>query len=84
VQWRNLKTAKDTFVKQINSRVSGQRGECVMMGIFLNFLYFSSVSLQYILKKILLIQTAFTGDVVLATPVLEKLHKFFSRGGNRF
>jgi heptosyltransferase-2 len=29
------------------------------------------------LKKILLIQTAFTGDVVLATPVAEKLHKFF-------
>jgi len=30
------------------------------------------------LKKILLIQTAFTGDVVLATPLLEKLHRFFS------
>lgn len=29
------------------------------------------------MKKILLIQTAFTGDVVLATPVLEKLHRFF-------
>lgn len=29
------------------------------------------------MKKILLIQTAFTGDVVLATPVLEKLHKFY-------
>jgi heptosyltransferase-2 len=29
------------------------------------------------LKKILLIQTAFTGDVVLATPVLEKLHRVF-------
>lgn len=29
------------------------------------------------LKKILLIQTAFTGDVVLATPVAEKLHRFY-------
>lgn len=29
------------------------------------------------LKKILLIQTAFTGDVVLATPVLEKMHRVF-------
>jgi heptosyltransferase-2 len=28
-------------------------------------------------KKILLIQTAFTGDVVLATPVLEKMHRVF-------
>lgn len=27
--------------------------------------------------KILIIQTAFTGDVVLATPVIEKLHHFF-------
>lgn len=29
------------------------------------------------MKKILLIQTAFTGDVVLATPLLEKLHAAF-------
>jgi lipopolysaccharide heptosyltransferase II len=29
------------------------------------------------LKKILVIQTAFTGDVVLATPVIEKLHRVF-------
>ncbi|CAN5917959.1 glycosyltransferase family 9 protein [soil metagenome] len=29
------------------------------------------------MKKILLIQTAFTGDVVLATPVIEKLHRVF-------
>ncbi len=29
------------------------------------------------MKKILLIQTAFTGDVVLATPVAEKLHRVF-------
>ena len=29
------------------------------------------------LNKILLIQTAYTGDVVLATPVVEKLHQFF-------
>jgi heptosyltransferase-2 len=29
------------------------------------------------LKRILLIQTAFTGDVVLATPVAEKLHRYF-------
>jgi heptosyltransferase-2 len=29
------------------------------------------------LKKILLIQTAFIGDVVLATPVAEKLHRFY-------
>ena len=27
--------------------------------------------------KILIIQTAFLGDVVLATPVVEKLHRFF-------
>jgi heptosyltransferase II len=27
--------------------------------------------------KILIIQTAFTGDVILATPVIEKLHQFF-------
>jgi ADP-heptose:LPS heptosyltransferase len=29
------------------------------------------------LKRILLIQTAFTGDVVLATPVAEKLHQYY-------
>ena len=29
------------------------------------------------LKKILVIQTAFIGDVILATSVLEKLHKYF-------
>jgi ADP-heptose:LPS heptosyltransferase len=29
------------------------------------------------LKKFLIIQTAFIGDVVLATPVIEKLHHFF-------
>ena len=27
--------------------------------------------------KILIIQTAFIGDVILATPIIEKLHKFF-------
>ncbi len=29
------------------------------------------------MKSILLIQTAFTGDVVLATPLVEKLHRFY-------
>lgn len=29
------------------------------------------------MKSILLIQTAFTGDVVLATPLIEKLHRFY-------
>jgi ADP-heptose:LPS heptosyltransferase len=29
------------------------------------------------LKKILIIQTAFLGDVILATPVIEKLHQYF-------
>lgn len=29
------------------------------------------------MKRILLIQTAFTGDVVLATPLVEKLHQYF-------
>lgn len=29
------------------------------------------------MKRILLIQTAFTGDVVLATPVAEKLHRYY-------
>lgn len=29
------------------------------------------------MKKILLIQTAFTGDVVLATPLIEKLHRYY-------
>jgi len=29
------------------------------------------------LKKILIIQTAFLGDVILATPLIEKLHKFY-------
>lgn len=29
------------------------------------------------MKKILIIQTAFIGDVILATPVIEKLHRFF-------
>ena len=27
--------------------------------------------------KILIIQTAFIGDVILATPIIEKLQKFF-------
>ena len=27
--------------------------------------------------KFLIIQTAFIGDVVLATPIIEKLHKFY-------
>lgn len=30
-----------------------------------------------VLKRILVIQTSFIGDVILATPVLEKLHQFF-------
>ncbi len=29
------------------------------------------------MKKILIIQTAFIGDVVLATPIIEKIHRFF-------
>ncbi|HEU4716257.1 MAG TPA: glycosyltransferase family 9 protein [Bacteroidia bacterium] len=29
------------------------------------------------MNRILLIQTAFTGDVVLATPLIEKLHRFY-------
>lgn len=29
------------------------------------------------MKQILLIQTAFTGDVVLATPLIEKLHQYY-------
>ena len=29
------------------------------------------------MKKILLIQTAFIGDVILATPLIEKLHQYF-------
>ena len=29
------------------------------------------------MQKILIIQTAFTGDVILATAILEKLHRFF-------
>ena len=33
--------------------------------------------MQVILRKILIIQTAFIGDVVLATGVLEKLHHFY-------
>jgi ADP-heptose:LPS heptosyltransferase len=32
---------------------------------------------RYSMKKILIIQTAFIGDVILATPVVEKLHRFF-------
>lgn len=31
------------------------------------------------MKRILLIQTAFIGDVILATPVIEKLHQFFPK-----
>lgn len=30
------------------------------------------------MKRILVIQTAFIGDVILATPILEKLHQFYS------
>ena len=30
-----------------------------------------------VMQKFLVIQTAFTGDVVLATALIEKLHKFF-------
>ena len=29
------------------------------------------------MQKFLIIQTAFTGDVVLATALIEKLHRFF-------
>ena len=29
------------------------------------------------MKKILIIQTAFLGDVILATPIIEKLHQFY-------
>ena len=29
------------------------------------------------MQKFLIIQTAFTGDVVLATAIIEKLHRFF-------
>ena len=31
------------------------------------------------MNKCLIIQTAFIGDVILATPVLEKIHRFFPR-----
>jgi heptosyltransferase-2 len=31
----------------------------------------------HILQRILIIQTAFTGDVVLATPIAEKLHQYY-------
>jgi heptosyltransferase-2 len=30
------------------------------------------------MQKILVIQTAFTGDTVLATAIVEKLHQFYS------
>lgn len=29
------------------------------------------------MKKILIIQTAFIGDVILATPIIEKLHQHY-------
>ncbi len=32
---------------------------------------------QTIIMKILVIQTAFIGDVILATPIIEKLHRFY-------
>jgi heptosyltransferase-2 len=35
-------------------------------------------------NKILIIQTAFIGDVILATPVAEKLHRFFPDAGIDF
>jgi ADP-heptose:LPS heptosyltransferase len=35
------------------------------------------VNLNLFLKKFLIIQTAFIGDVVLATPLIEKLHAFY-------
>jgi len=36
------------------------------------------------MKKILIIQTAFIGDVILATPVAEKLHRVFPEAGIDF
>jgi len=40
----------------------------------LHFIFFIQAD---ILKKILIIQTAFIGDVVLATAIIEKLHNFY-------
>lgn len=34
-------------------------------------------SLKFFFMKFLIVQTAFIGDVVLATPLVEKLHRFF-------
>src|SRR4051812_23595951 len=36
-----------------------------------------SEPLAHSFKKILIIQTAFLGDVILASPLIEKLHQFF-------
>lgn len=36
------------------------------------------------MKKILIIQTAFIGDVVLATALVEKLHRYFLRSTIHF
>jgi heptosyltransferase-2 len=35
--------------------------------------------LEKLFNKILVIQTAFLGDVILATPIIEKLHKFYPK-----
>ncbi len=35
------------------------------------------ITLHYPMQKILIIQTAFIGDVVLATSIAEKLHFYF-------
>ena len=39
--------------------------------------YLGIINLLYNIVKFLIIQTAFIGDVILATPVIEKIHIFF-------
>ena len=42
-------------------------------------MYFCGIK-KNILKKFLIIQTAFIGDVILTTPVIEKLHEYYPDG----
>ncbi len=66
-----MKNSRDSVVKNVGITIQG----IFTFTIFTTFSYW--LSYLCCLQKFLVIQTAFIGDVVLATGIIEKLHAFF-------
>ena len=66
-----------SFKKYICDSTSGQLQELAStFSIKLKYIC-TIIFIKQLMKKILIIQTAFIGDVILATPIIEKLHQKF-------